>query len=43
MPVRGRSHTIQIWSLSSQMILKENWESETGARPAAPAVAGAPA
>jgi adenylate cyclase len=43
MPVRGRSHTIQIWSLSSQMILKENWESETGAKAAAPAVAGASA
>src|SRR6185437_2434938 len=43
MPVRGRSHTIQIWSLSSEMILKENWESETGAKPAAQAVAGAPA
>src|ERR1041385_5436399 len=43
MPVRGRAHTIAIWSLSSEMILKENWESETGAKPATAAVAGAPA
>ena len=42
MPVRGRSHTIQIWSLSSDLILKQDWESEGGAKPvAAPAAAGA--
>lgn len=34
MPVRGRSHTIPIWSLSSELILKEDWESE--GKPAAP-------
>jgi adenylate cyclase len=36
MPVRGRSHTIPIWSLSSKLILKENWESEGGAKAPAP-------
>jgi adenylate cyclase len=36
MPIRGRAHTIPIWSLSSEKILKENWESE-GKSPA-PAV-----
>jgi adenylate cyclase len=40
MPVRGRSHTIAIWSLSSELILKQDWESEGGAKvPAAPAAA----
>jgi adenylate cyclase len=40
MPVRGRSHTIEIWSLSSDLILKQDWESEGGAKPAAaPALA----
>jgi adenylate cyclase len=28
MPIRGRAHGIEIWSLSSDKILKENWESE---------------
>jgi adenylate cyclase len=40
MPVRGRSHTIEIWSLSSDLILKQDWESEGVAMaPAAPAAA----
>jgi adenylate cyclase len=45
MAVRGRSHTIEIWSLSSELILKQDWESEGGAKataaPAAPAAATA--
>jgi hypothetical protein len=42
MPVRGRSHTIPIWTLSSEGILKQDWESEGGAKPvAAPAAAPA--
>ena len=28
MPIRGRAHTIPIWSLSSEKILKSDWESE---------------
>jgi hypothetical protein len=40
MPIRGRAHTIPIWSLSSDKILKENWESE-GKPAAAPAPAPA--
>jgi adenylate cyclase len=28
MPIRGRAHTIPIWSLSSDKILKSDWESE---------------
>jgi adenylate cyclase len=35
MPVRGRSHTIPIWTLSSDGILKQDWESEL--KPAAAA------
>jgi adenylate cyclase len=41
MPVRGRSHTIQIWSLSSELILKQDWESEVAKPAAAPAAAAA--
>jgi hypothetical protein len=42
MPVRGRAHTIAIWSLTSELILKQDWESEVGAKPAAsPAAAAA--
>jgi adenylate cyclase len=42
MPVRGRAHTIAIWSLTSELILKQDWESEGGAKaPAAPAAAAA--
>jgi adenylate cyclase len=45
MPIRGRAHGIEIWSLSSDKILKENWESEGKSPPQAdhdePAV-GAP-
>jgi adenylate cyclase len=33
MPIRGREHTIPIWSLTSHLIQKENWESEI-AKPA---------
>jgi adenylate cyclase len=36
MSIRGREHTIPIWSLTSDLIQKENWESEV-AKPAAPA------
>ena len=36
MAVRGRAHAIPIWSLSSELIQKEDWESEI-AKPAAPA------
>ena len=43
MPVRGRSHTIQIWSLSSDMILKQDWESEVAKPPPAAAAATATA
>ena len=35
MAIRGRSHTIPIWSLTSELIQKKNWESEV-AHPAAP-------
>jgi adenylate cyclase len=28
MPIRGRAHGIEIWSLSSEKILKQDWESE---------------
>jgi len=34
MSIRGREHTIPIWSLTSDLIQKENWESEV-AKPAA--------
>jgi adenylate cyclase len=34
MAVRGRSQTIKLWSLSSPGILKQDWESELGAKPA---------
>jgi adenylate cyclase len=34
MAVRGRAQAIKIWSLSSPGILKEDWESELGAKPA---------
>ena len=36
MSIRGREHTIPIWSLTSDLIQKEDWESEV-AKPAAPA------
>jgi adenylate cyclase len=35
MPIRGRAHGIEIWSLSSDKILKENWESEGKSPPPA--------
>jgi adenylate cyclase len=35
MPIRGRAHGIEIWSLSSDKILKENWESEGKSPPQA--------
>jgi adenylate cyclase len=28
MPIRGRAHTIPIWTLSSELILKKDWELE---------------
>jgi adenylate cyclase len=34
MPVRGRSQPITLWSLSSPAVLKEDWESEGGAKTA---------
>jgi len=34
MAVRGRSQTIKLWSLSNPAILKEDWQSEGGAKPA---------
>jgi len=44
MPIRGRSHTIPIWTLSSELILKKDWESEgKSPTPAAPAPVPAPA
>jgi adenylate cyclase len=36
MPIRGRAHAIEIWSLSSEKILKEDWQSE-GKSPTPPA------
>jgi adenylate cyclase len=33
MPIRGRAHTIPIWSLASELMRKENWEAEV-AKPA---------
>jgi len=40
MPVRGRTHPIRLWSLTSEYVLKQDWESEvakatppTGAEP----------
>jgi adenylate cyclase len=35
MAVRGRAHTIPIWSLTSELIKKENWESEGKSPPPA--------
>ena len=42
MPIRGREHTIPIWSLTSDLIQKENWESEI-AKPAGSRAGTAPA
>jgi adenylate cyclase len=39
MAVRGRSQAIKLWSLSSPAVLKEDWESEGGAKPASDAAA----
>jgi adenylate cyclase len=39
MAIRGRSHTIPIWSLTSELIQKKNWESEV-AHPAEQEAAG---
>jgi adenylate cyclase len=41
MPIRGRAHGIEIWSLSSEKILKQDWESE-GKSPAPAAAEPAP-
>jgi adenylate cyclase len=41
MPIRGRAHTIPIWTLSSELILKKDWESE-GKSPAPAAAAPVP-
>jgi len=38
MAIRGRAQSIEIWTLSSELIRKENWESEV-AKPSAPAAA----
>jgi adenylate cyclase len=42
MAIRGRAASIEIWSLSSDLIQKENWQSEV-AKPAAAAEPAAPA
>ncbi len=42
MPVRGRTHPIKLWSLTSDYVLKQDWESEVAKpTPAAPETAHA--
>jgi len=42
MPVRGRTQPIRLWSIRSEAVLKADWESEGGAKPA-PTAAPQPA
>ena len=37
MPVRGRTHPIRLWSLTSDYVLKQDWESEVAKPAQAPA------
>ena len=43
MAVRGRHAKIKLWSISNPAVLKEDWESEAGAKKPEPAPEAAPA